>query len=827
MNTTKKIFLFFLTGMGVFVIFLLCIPLFFGETVKKAVIHAVNQHLATPVSVEKIYFSVFENFPEASVSFTNISFEESTPIHGLPLASFEKISITLNLPDIFRKKISIRSIRLINGSVRGAVNKAGLENFRIFKAAAADSVSGSPPDLHFRLLSLENISLQYADSLENVFSEISAEKIHCSGNFNDERYAVKMTGKFAFSLGTQGKSWLKKKNMELSTSVEVDRHLGKILFNKTRIGLEKMLFQLDGYWDMGNALTGKINISTPEISIGDLLSVFPQEFRQALSSYKSNGKLSLSGSIEKSEKSPYPLIKASFSVNEGHFHIDEFENGIGEIHIQGSLLMSGRRQELVLERAGGRLGKDFFSLKGKLTGFSDPYLDGSLSGSLDLASLGAVIPLGAYSHSRGDVQVDLRLKGKWKDFGNPEKIREVLLSGSLEGRQLQLGDSTVEYQVKNMDVSVSMEKDITVIHYLKADWQGNAFDIEGEAGNLFAYLFNNKELFIRGKLKAASLKLSGPGDKKERAAPENGASPELPARIALSAAVEIASLETGSFLASDIRGNVKISGDVMEISGLKFSSCKGNISLKGRWQKKENGDNHIVASSSFQKVEIGELFRSFNNFGQQELTDKQLKGQFSGEVDLAFLSDRLFNLQPQSLYAYAKVRIENGELNHYKPLLALSRFIKVSDLENIRFQTLSNEIEIRDETIIIPGMEIKNNALDIRLEGRHSFSNQVDYSISMQLKDLLARSYASAHRPDEFEEEEKGISLFIRMTGPVENLTFRYDRKEARKNFRKDMKTERQTVRELLKKEFGIEKKNKKDSIPKENPASWEDDIPE
>jgi len=160
------------------------------------------------------------------------------------------------------------------------------------------------------------------------------------------------------------------------------------------------------------------------------------------------------------------------------------------------------------------------------------------------------------------------------------------------------------------------------------------------------------------------------------------------------------------------------------------------------------------------------------------------------------------------LYMIGKIEISNGQLQNYKPLESLSRFVNIDDLRNIKFANLSNTIEIKKRMIFIPSMEVKNNALDLSIAGTHTFNNVVDYQIKIKLGDLLAKKYRQ--RPSEFEEEnlDKGSFLYLSMKGPVDKLQFSYDKKQARKKVMDDLKNEKETLKNVLRKELGIEKDN-------------------
>lgn len=176
----------------------------------------------------------------------------------------------------------------------------------------------------------------------------------------------------------------------------------------------------------------------------------------------------------------------------------------------------------------------------------------------------------------------------------------------------------------------------------------------------------------------------------------------------------------------------------------------------------------------------------------------------------------------KTLYASATIRISNGQLTNFKPMEALSRFIKVDELRDIKFAELKNTIEIKDEKIIIPQMEVNSSAINIILSGEHHFDNTIDYHFNVLLKDLLAQKFKRNKKEDEFGEiieEEGGARIFIKMTGPADDPVISYDGKSVRQKIKDDLKKENQNLKQMLFEEFGLFSKDstiKKDKqLPK------------
>jgi hypothetical protein len=118
----------------------------------------------------------------------------------------------------------------------------------------------------------------------------------------------------------------------------------------------------------------------------------------------------------------------------------------------------------------------------------------------------------------------------------------------------------------------------------------------------------------------------------------------------------------------------------------------------------------------------------------------------------------------------------------------------------IKFSKLENVIEVKNRVITIPLMAIKSNAMDISAKGRHTFDNQIDYTVGFNLRDLLVK------KDQEWIEKDDGLgkSMYISMKGTVEQPVFAVDRELAKQMRKEAMEAEKSNVKALLKEELGL-----------------------
>ena len=125
------------------------------------------------------------------------------------------------------------------------------------------------------------------------------------------------------------------------------------------------------------------------------------------------------------------------------------------------------------------------------------------------------------------------------------------------------------------------------------------------------------------------------------------------------------------------------------------------------------------------------------------------------------------------------IDILNGELVGFEPMKELSTFAKLKELEHVEFDRLKNEIEIRDERVIIPAMLIRSTALNLVMGGNHYFDDRIEYYFKVNLLDVLARKFRFGKtRLSDVDDINEGlINLYVAMTGTVDDPIIKTDKK--------------------------------------------------
>ena len=164
-----------------------------------------------------------------------------------------------------------------------------------------------------------------------------------------------------------------------------------------------------------------------------------------------------------------------------------------------------------------------------------------------------------------------------------------------------------------------------------------------------------------------------------------------------------------------------------------MNAAGGKISLSGYFNGSDAKHIYMKPDLVAENVDLDKLLFKFENFGQDHLVSENLEGQLSTRLKgkIRVYPDLVPDLDQSDIQM--DVKVLNGRLKNYDPMLALSDYMGDKNLRNIRFDTLQNHLDVKKGKIIIPKMTIESTLGHIEISGSHD-SNQNIYIFLYKLK---------------------------------------------------------------------------------------------
>ncbi len=163
------------------------------------------------------------------------------------------------------------------------------------------------------------------------------------------------------------------------------------------------------------------------------------------------------------------------------------------------------------------------------------------------------------------------------------------------------------------------------------------------------------------------------------------------------------------------------------IDALQLQTAGGELDISGYFDGSNPDKIYFYPEINIDKVNLDQLMWRFENFGQEEIVSENLQGKMSGSIKGK--AHMHADLTPQMIGTEIQMTLEiiNGQLKNYAPLNALSEYFKNKNLSIIRFDTLSNNLNITNGVITIPNMTINSSLGFMEISGTQDMNNHMEY----------------------------------------------------------------------------------------------------
>lgn len=794
----------------------------FEDEIKARALAELQAGLTTDMKVGSIEYSVLRSFPYASLECRQIvlmgGFGQNDTLIRADVLSFD-----IGLMALLKGDITFRSITLSDGDLNLRRDAKGLGNYLIWKPDTAASDAESAFDVD-RLV-LDRVSVRYDDRMSDVLVVVRHAAAKFGGALDGE--VISFAGEIAtpsLFVETGGTVWVDKAPLSGKLESVLGTESGKYTF-------ENVDFNLAGLQVGGNLavtssqkthISASISVNSTDLDAARVL--IPAPYRGVIDGYELDG--AATGQLELAGFSDELLWDLRATLNNAS--LEHLETGANLDRINGVYAISGggeRQGTLSIESTEARLGSGRIALKGSINTFNDPTMQLTLEGELRLNDLMELAGVTDRVQADGRLAVEIGFAGRWPVVKNdststidPNLLRQSRYNGIAELTGVSFITPDMPRAVEQLNGRLNFEGDYASVNELSLRIGDSDLQVSGTLSNLLPWVLTNDQvLVVNARSQSKRIDLNGLLAA-EGTSDDDSYAFVLPNDLDLRLETKVDELVFRNFTATGISGSFELNKSGLRVNPMRFKSCDGNANIELAVTPSKGGFR-VAAAGVMSAIDIRKLFFAFEEFGQEVVTSANLRGTCAVDaVFTASMSEKL-QLDPKSIVSSIDLTIENGELIALQSLAdiaaymrenkLISPFIEVDRLEekmrHIRFATLENRIEIKDERIYLPMMDVKSSAIDIKASGSHWFDDRIDYSVGLYLRDILVRKDRTEF--GDIEDDGLGSRFFLSMKGTVDNPQFGYDR-DAKKEIRKEeRRAERETLKQILKEDLNPFKK--------------------
>ena len=784
------------------------------------ILNTINRDLTTKLDVVSYRLSFLRKFPKASLELTDVlvhsseGFDRSqfTGINTDTLLAAKTVSLDFSITDIITGNYTIERIGARAGRANFFTDSTGMINYDVsFKNSSSEGTS-----------SIINLSRIYISDIKIKYISRSAH-LDIGGMVRNGDLKSRIEGSTIDLIATAGMDiksfrlydFMTDRSIPAKLDVNLQSSKNGMLFRKGSLALDNIKLGISGTVSSKDFLD--LSLTGQDLDLAGIRKYLPGRYSKIVSGYDPSGSLSASSRIKGYlTRASSPHVEIDFQLKNGKVTEQNssltFKNISFRGHLSNGQGNSIESSSVSITDFKGRLGSSDYTGSLNLKDFDSPVADLSINGRVYPAEIQKFFKVKAISKAEGSVDLDLKLMNCSLAAKNLSLNRFIDMKpeSKLKFNSFTLGLENNRILFRNVNGIVTIQNSVKARN-ITFDYKGQNFKVNAEFRNLPEWISGRKVSL--GITADVSVDRFMPQVFLEDNTPKNkptakGSGLNFPSDIILDLNFRIDSLVYKTFSSSNIAGSLNYKPKTLTFKSINMRALKGLIS--GNCFVAQNSSKNFIARGSFNvsDIDVNKAFTSLHNFGQSFLKAENIKGILSGSISVLFPLDSLLNFRINTLTAEGNYHLTNGALINFDPVRQLSRFIELSELENINFQQLDNEFFIRNNILYIPQMDVKSSAVNLSVNGKHSFDNEYEYHVKMLLSQILSKK-RDKYRDKNTEfgvVEDDGLgrtSLLLRITGKGEQAKVAYDMKAAGNQVKSSFKKEKQNLKTILNEEYG------------------------
>lgn len=867
------------SGIGTFIFFLLLLiaAQIYEDEIGMRVVKELNKSLKKPIAVEYVDLTLVRTFPKASVILSNVTIPDT---ENGTLMNAKRMSLQFGFLSLFKDRIDVESVVLANGSLKILTNKDGQSNYDIFIETKEDTKS-TETDIQIDVRNAELIDMHLIYENQQLIQSgiIHVENLSLSGNFSTRKFNLKSSATLKVeNLSTRDGDFLSGRSLKYETKANVNLDKGLYEFKKTNLYIEKNKFSVNGkIISQSNYTDLDVSLEGIDCSLHSVISLLPKEEITVLEDFDSRGKFYVKSEMKgRISTSSMPSIDLEFGLKDGFVSSKRLKNELKEVsfevRFENEVKSASKKAFVEIINFEGEL------LKEPLTGslfvedLENPLIDLRFEGKVPIEAASSFMDLDLVQKSSGTVAFkEIIVEGYYNDMLSMATVPNITANGSIiledmnlevKGEKIALAKGEIlvnnnNLQINHFDLKVAendlklqgsfqnllpvLLKDSTNTEDIKlifdTQLESEKIDLDRllafvekvqakpqkelkeiprpetltEKGNVtaspyyeFLKLFDGDFVVKVGDFKYEDIKAQGC---EGNLVVDNG-------RVLLQN-VAINLFEYDKIIAKDFTGNLAFQGKMMILKDISVNTMGGNIKMTSNVYLDD--ETFMDGFVECKGLDGHALFNQLDNFGQDVLVAKNIKGDFDAKVRLKTYWDKDGNVLYDKLYTLADVTITNGELIQFKMLEDFSTFVKVEDLRKIKFETTRNQLEFKNGRLTIPAMFIQNNAVNLTIAGWQDYDLDFEYNIKVNAGQTIANKFKRFNPKRKPIKSKNGwLNIYVQVTGNIDNYDFSYSKKTVQAALESDLNKKFKQIQNDILTEF---QKN-----PLKEPDAWEND---
>jgi len=766
---------------GVVIVFVVIIasaivlPIVFKDDIIALAQKEANNNINATLEFGDIGLSLFESFPDFTLTIEDIKVTGVDQFVGVKLADIEALKLSLDLMSVINGgKIQINTIGLVTPKFHVIVLKDGTANYDIAKATeeGEEEISeeleeeGVDSDGGFSIgLSeyyIRNANIIYDDRAGGMYAHLVNFTHEGSGDFTQDDFLLEtMTDADAIDFKMDGVTYLSRTALDMKFDMNMNLPNMKFDFVENYVKLNALNLGLDGSMAMpaeeGDPIDFDLTFETKETTFKSLLSMVPAIFMTDFEDIETDGNLALSGMAKgRMVGDQLPAFALDLTVSEARFQYPDLlkaaENISIDLHVKNP---GGSDDNTIVDL--NKFHVEFANnpidmVLHMRTPISDPYIDVDIDMNMDLSSLADVIPLEEGQAITGQVISDIQLKGNQSAL-DEERYQDFEAGGSLVLKNLDYKDPTMAYQTLIKSCSLQFTPASAKLNEFDMMVGKSDISLTGHVDNIVEWYVADKPLIGAFDMSSKFMDINefmGEEEASESSSNEaeaeeaSGGVAQIPAGFDFELDVAITELIYDNLNITNVYGEVLMRDQALDMTNLSMNMLEGELNMSGSYSTLNPVAPDFDLNLLISRWDIPSVYKYLDLAKKLAPVKENATGAFSSKLTMAGKLDQ--NMEPMlnTLDGKGKLTTHKVSLKNPPVLAKAADAVKYDGLKNMELDNVNVSFKFEDGRVAVEPVDYTiGKEIPSKFSGSHGFDGTLDYVWALDIPTKLMGGQAT------------------------------------------------------------------------------------
>jgi vacuolar-type H+-ATPase subunit H len=479
-----------------------------------------------------------------------------------------------------------------------------------------------------------------------------------------------------------------------------------------------------------------------ETSFKSLISLIPAFYMKDFQDLRADGSFNLSGSakgVYSSADSTMPDISLNLSVKDGLISYPALPEQIRRINVESAIFVDGKDMDKTRVDVTGfhfELAGNPFDMRFYLrTPISDPDIDGSARGKIDLGALSKAVPMDSLELSGLiDIAVDLSGRMSMLEKSQYDRFQASGNIGLKDMTVLMTGYPGISIREADMAITPAFAE------LKKAELNigsGSDFSLGGRLQNYIPYML--KDETISGNLSLYSRQIDmteimeGMSSDTEDEDTTSLAVIKVPENIDFDFRAKVDKFSYNKINAENVSGHIVVKDGILSFRDTGMDLLGGKVTFNAAYDTRDTLNPFVNASLSVNNLAVKDAFETFNTIRMLAPTAKGVDGKFAFSLNFSSLLQKDFMPRIASITGDGKMQSSELTLVESVVFNTMKEVLKLGQGYTNTFKDLNLSFRIREGRIFVNPFNTRVGNIKMNVSGDQGLDQTVNYVIRTEI----------------------------------------------------------------------------------------------